>query len=206
MELFSEVKERRVPEHPLSNDFLNRWSPRAYSSRRVPDEVLNSIFEAARWAASSYNEQPWRFLVAQTPDDLTKFLGFLAPPNQAWAKEAPILVLTLGKKTFTHNGTPNASFQHDVGAASAYMALAATQHGLQAHGMAGFDRDLARATLGIPSDYEPIAMWTLGYRGDAAQLPENYQKLEQPSARRPLSEIMLPGAFHPVAPDDTQQK
>lgn len=206
MELLPEVKPHRVPEYPVDNLFLNRWSPRAFSAQSVSDDVLGSIFEAARWAASSYNEQPWRFVVAKTPADLQKFLAFLTPANQSWAHTAPVLVLTLGKKTFTHNGSANRVFAHDVGAASAYMALAATQHGLHAHGMAGFDPELARATLGIPSDYEPLAMWALGYRGETTQLPENYQALEVPSSRRPLSEIVLEGAFHEVPSDDTQQK
>ncbi|PQV63297.1 Nitroreductase [Abditibacterium utsteinense] len=206
MELLPEVKLNRVPEYPVDNAFLNRWSPRAFSARSVTDEVLGNIFEAARWAASSYNEQPWRFLVAKTDTDRKTFQSFLLPANFVWAKEAPVLVLTLGKKTFTHNGTANRVFAHDVGAASAYMALAATQNGLHAHGMAGFDPELARATLAIPTDYEPMAMWALGYAGDAAQLPENYRALEFPSQRRPLSEIVMEGAFHEVPADNTQQK
>ncbi|RYG66610.1 nitroreductase family protein [bacterium] len=206
MELLPEVKEHRVPEHAIDNQFLNRWSPRAFSSQSVPEDVLNRVFESARWAASSYNEQPWRFLVAKTPADLEKFQAFMVPGNQAWANEAPVLVLTLGKKTFTHNGKDNRTFAHDVGAASAYMALAATQNGLHAHGMAGFDADLARATLSIPTDYEPIAMWAIGYRGETSQLPENYQAMEVPSSRRPLSEIVLEGGFEEVPADDTQQQ
>jgi nitroreductase len=206
MELLPEVKEHRIPGNPVDNLFLNRWSPRAFSSQPVTDDILSQIFEAARWAASSYNEQPWRFLVAKTPADLEKFQTFMVPANQAWANHAPVLVLTLGKKTFTHNGTDNRTYVHDVGAASAYMALAATQHGLHAHGMAGFDPELARATLGIPTDYDPIAMWALGYRGETSQLPEGYQAIEFPSARRPLSEIVMEGAFHEVPADDTQQQ
>ncbi|MBW3635630.1 MAG: nitroreductase family protein [Armatimonadetes bacterium] len=206
MELLPEVKEHRVPQYPVDNLFLNRWSPRAFSSQPVPDDVLNQIFEAARWAASSYNEQPWRFLVAKTPADLEKFNSFLVPANQAWAKDAPILIVTLGKKTFTHNGTDNSVYKHDVGAASAYMALAATQHGLHAHGMAGFDGEMVRATLGVPSDYDVIAMWALGYRGETSQLPEGYQGLEFPSDRRPLSEIVFEGGFREVPADDTQQQ
>lgn len=206
MELLPEVKEHRIPENPVDHIFLNRWSPRAFSTQPVPENILNQIFEAARWAASSYNEQPWRFLVAKTPDDLKKFQSFLVPANLAWAKDAPVLILTLGKKTFTHNGTENKSFKHDVGAASAYMALATSMHGLHAHGMAGFDGDLARATLGFPSDYEPVAMWAIGYRGETSQLPEGYQAGEVPSSRRPLSEIVLEGGFHEVPADDTQQQ
>jgi nitroreductase len=206
MELLPEVKEHRVPEHPVNAEYLNRWSPRAFSSQPVPEDVLNSIFESARWAASSYNEQPWRFLVAKTADDLKKFHSFLVPGNAAWATAAPVMILTLGKKTFTHNGKPNQTYAHDVGAASAFMALSASQHGLFAHGMVGFDGELARATMAIPADYEPIAMWALGYRGETSQLPENYQAMEVPSGRRPLSEIVLEGVFEEVPADDTQQQ
>jgi nitroreductase len=205
MELLPEVKENRVPEHPVDNLFINRWSPYAISSQSIPDDVLDRIFEAARWAASSYNEQPWRFIVAKTPADLEKFQSFLLPANQAWANAAPVLILTVGKKTFSHNGSPNRVYQHDVGAASATMALAATKEGVHAHGMAGFDPELARATLGIPSDYDPIAMWVLGYHGDTNQLPPEVQLRDKPSGRRPTSEIILEGGFHEVAVDDTQQ-
>lgn len=206
MELLPEVQEHRVPQYPVDNWFLNRWSPRAFSSQTVSDDTLNRVFEAARWAASSYNEQPWRFLVAKTPADLEKFNSFLVPANQAWAKDAPVLLVTLGKKTFTHNGSDNRVFGHDVGAASAYMALAATQYGLHAHGMAGFDGELVRATLAVPTDYEVMAMWALGYRGETSQLPEGYQAVEFPSSRRPMEEIVMEGGFHEAPADDTQQK
>ena len=205
MELLPEVKENRVPEHPVDNLFLNRWSPYAYSSRSVPDDALDRIFESARWAASSYNEQPWRFIVAKTPDDLKTFQSFMVPANQAWANVAPVLVLTVGKKTFSHNGAPNRVFLHDVGAASATMALAATREGLHAHGMAGFDQELARATLGLPTDYEPIAMWAIGYHGETSQLPPEVQPRDKPSGRRPLWEIVMEGGFKETPADDTQQ-
>lgn len=205
MELLPEVKENRIPEHPINALFLNRWSPYAYSSRAVPEDALNRIFEAARWAASSYNEQPWRFLVAKTPADLEKFRNFMVPANQSWANVAPVLVLTVGKKTFSHNGSPNRVFIHDVGAASATMALAATMEGLHAHGMAGFDPELARATLGIPTDYEPIAMWAIGYHGETAQLPPEMQPRDTPTSRRPLWEIVMEGEFKEVPVDETQQ-
>jgi nitroreductase len=115
------------------------------------------------------------------------------------------LVLSVAKKTFSHNGKPNRVAPHDVGAASAYMALAATQNGLFAHGMAGFDAELARATLGIPTDYEIMAMWALGYRGQTTDLPAELQEREFPSDRRPLNEIVIEGGFHEVPSDQTQE-
>ncbi len=206
MELLPEVKENRVPENPVAPEFLNRWSPYAFSSQPIADDVLNSLFEAARWAASSYNEQPWRFLVAKTPEDHAKFLALLVDANQAWAKVCPVLVITLAKKTFSHNGQTNGSYVHDTGAASAYMALAAAQHGLHAHGMAGFDRDAARTVLGVPDDYDVVAAWALGYKGENPDLPEGYRERDTPSGRRPLWEIVMEGSFKPVPPDDTQEK
>lgn len=205
MSLNPDVQNIRQAEFPIDNDYLNRWSPRAFQNKPVPEDVLMRVFEAARWAASSYNEQPWRFLLARTPEDLEKFGEFLVPAN-GWAKKAPVLVLTLAKKTFSHNDTPNRVYQHDVGAASAYMALAATQNGLYAHGMAGFDPDLARATLGIPTDYDLMAMWAIGYKGEPETLPEPLQEREKPSDRRPMSEILMEGEFHQVSPDETQIK
>ena len=204
MEINEEVKPFRHAEHPVEPEFLNRWSPRAFSGEKVPNDVLMRVFESARWAASSYNEQPWRFVLARSEEDREKFGTFLLPAN-GWAKKAPVLVLTVSKKTFSHNGSPNRVYQHDAGAAAAYMALAATQNGLYAHGMAGFDPDLARATLGIPFDYDPMAMWAIGYRGQTSDLAPELQEREQPSERRPLSEILMEGAFRVVPADETQE-
>ena len=206
MELLPEVKALRVPEHPVAPEFLNRWSPYAFSSQPIPNDVLDNIFEAARLAASSYNEQPWRFLVAKTPADHAKFLELLVPANQVWAKVAPVLVITVAKKTFSHDGSNNGSNVHDTGAASAYMSLAAAQHGLHAHGMAGIDRDAVRTVLGVPDDYDVVAGWALGYKGENPELPQGYKDRDSPSGRRPQWEIVMEGGYREVPPDDTQEK
>jgi len=199
MEISPEVQDIRIPEHPVHPIFLNRWSPRAFSPEPLSDETVGRLFEAAKWAASSYNEQPWRFLVGRTPEDHARILSVLIPFNQLWAKNAPLLVLSVAKKTFAHNGTPNRVAVHDVGAASAYLILAATELGLYAHGMAGFDVAAARSVLEIPDDYEPLAVWAIGHRGNKEDLPPEAQAREAPSPRKSQAEFVFEGKF-PAAP------
>jgi nitroreductase len=190
-----EVKPHRKAEHAIDPIFLNRWSPRAFSSEEIPEEIVMSVLEAGRWAASSYNEQPWRYIIARTPEDRKKFLSFLVPANQAWAHSAPVLIVIVSKKTFTQNGKENSVYKFDAGTSSGYLSLQATLNGLYMHGMSGFDADLARATLGIPTDFDAIAVFALGKRGHTDQLPEGYRGGEVPSARRPLSETVMEGHF-----------
>ncbi len=178
--------------------FRDRWSPRAFANRIVSNEDLKAILEAARWAASSYNEQPWRFVVARKSDGplYEKVLNVLLPFNQAWAKSAPVLIITAAKQTFTHNGTPNLHAMHDAGAALAYIALQATALGLRAHAMAGFDRERARTELGIPEGYEPAAAVAIGYLGSPDDLPAPYRERElAPRTRKPLSELAFNGRW-----------
>jgi nitroreductase len=195
VEVPAEVAAVRQPDFPVYGAIIARWSPRAFSTREVEEKLLVSVFEAARWAASSYNEQPWRFLLARAPEDRKKFLDFLLPANQSWAKDAPVLVLIASKKTFSHNGKSNATYQFDAGTSSGYLSLACAQHGLIAHGMAGFDGDMARASLGIPSDFEPLAVFAIGYHGDKSQLDEETAQREVPSGRRPIRESIMEGHF-----------
>jgi nitroreductase len=179
--------------HPNVHALIRaRWSPRAFSDKEVPVDDLTAVLDAARWAASSYNEQPWRFIIAtkQDPEAYQRLLGLLLPFNQAWAKTAPVLILMAAKKTFTHNQTPNKYALHDTGAALANLFLQATALGLHAHGMAGFDYDRARSELKIPDDYETAAFVALGYAGSPHQLPDAQKKAElSPRSRKPLSEI-----------------
>jgi nitroreductase len=172
---------------------LRRWSPRSYADKPVSSEDLKKIFTAAAWAASSSNEQPWRFLVGKRGDETyAKIFDTLVEFNQSWAKTAPILVLSVARKTFTKNGQPNAWALHDTGAASATFSLQATALGLHTHGMAGYDRDKARANFSIPDDYDIGAVWTIGYLGDPAALPEHLQKMETaPRERKPLAEFVF---------------
>lgn len=184
--------KRGVTDIPVEELLLQRWSPRALSDKPVGDADLKSLFTAAAWAASSFNEQPWRFVVGRKGDETwTKIYNSLMPMNQLWTKNAPILFATFAKKTFSHNKSPNSVAQHDVGAASANLALQATALGLHAHGMAGFDKSALHAALQVPDDFEPVACWAVGYPGDPAALPEHFQKMEgQPRTRKPLNEFV----------------
>jgi nitroreductase len=178
-----------APVHPL---IRCRWSPRAVSDRRVEPELLRTLFEAARWAPSSYNEQPWRFLVA-TADDaagIERMRSYLSPGN-AWARRAPVLVLSAYRTTFERDGRPNRVAMRDLGAAEQNLALQAFALGLVAHSMAGFDAERAKAEL-LPDGYEPGALTALGYPGDPATLDErNRERETRPRERRPLSEIVF---------------
>jgi len=194
-----EVQSHRVPDHEIDPLFLNRWSPRAFSNESIDDATLNRVFEAARWAPSSMNEQPWRFVIARTPQDRERFVEFLMPGNQAWAKNAPVLIVVVTKKTFTSRDMANPVAAFDAGCAWGFLALAAVQNGLITHGMAGFDRDKARETLGLPEDFDSVAVIALGKHGDAANLPPELREREKPSGRRPLSETVMEGGFKVTA-------
>ena len=191
----AEVLSHRAPEHEVAPIFLNRWSPRAFSSDPIDEETLLSIFEAAKWAPSSSNEQPWRFIVAKSESDRARFLDFLVPANQVWAKNAPVLILVISKKTFARNGNPNKTNQFDAGTAWGFLALAAHQNGLITHGMAGFDYDKAREVLGVPEDFDILATIALGKRADISTLPPEVQAKEAISSRRALSETIMEGKF-----------
>jgi nitroreductase len=178
--------------------FRARWSPRAFSDRQISNEDLKTILEAGRWAASSFNEQPWRFLVARKSDGAAydKILNLLVPQNQAWAKTAPVLFIMAAKRTFSHSGQPNRYNIHDAGQALAYVFLQATALGLHAHGMAGFDYDRARTELGIPDDYDVAAAAALGYVGSPDQLNEQQRQMELAKrTRKPLNEIVFGAEF-----------
>jgi nitroreductase len=172
---------------------LRRWSPRAFSDKEISAAELKTLFEAARWAASSSNEQPWRFLVGRRGDVVyQKIFNALVPFNQTWAGRAPVLVLSVAKKTFTDKGNPNAYNLHDTGQATANLALQATANGLHTHSMAGFDREQVRASFAIPSDYDIGAVTAIGYFGDPAGLPEKLRKMEEsPRQRKPLDQFVF---------------
>ena len=181
---------------PIHDLIASRWSPRAFSNRDVSPEQIMSLLEAARWAPSSYNEQPWRFIVAakSDPENYAKLLGSLMEFNQVWARSAPVLILTLAKKTLTRNGAPNYYALHDAGMALGHLAIQATAMGLSLHIMGGYDHAAARAAFQIPDDYELGAAVAVGYAGDAATLPAQLRQAElAPRARKPLTELVLAG-------------
>jgi nitroreductase len=191
----SERPEKFAETLPSVHELIRkRWSPRSFSPREVSNDDLETLLEGARWAASSYNEQPWRFLVARKSDPAAyeKILNLLVPANQAWAKTAPVLLIMAAKRTFSHSGAPNRFGLHDAGQALAQLFLQATALGLHAHGMAGFDAERARKELEIPDDYDLGAAAALGYLAPPDQLPEQYRQSEvSKRTRKPLNEIVF---------------
>ncbi len=186
----------RQAEHPADSQFLNRWSPRAMSGETVPREELMLLFEAARWAPSSYNAQPWRFLFAErTGKDWPRFLGLLVEANQKWAAAAAALVVMVSRKTFEMNNKPSVTHSFDTGAAWAYLALQGSLLGLVVHGMQGFDYERARSELAVPEEYDVLAMCAIGKPGRVSELAAELQTREQPSGRKKLAEIACEGAF-----------
>lgn len=155
------------------------------------------LFEAARWAPSSYNNQPWRFLYAKRDTEhWDRFFGLLVPFNQSWTKRAAALVVILSKKTFDHNGKPSRTHSLDTGAAWENLALEARARGLVAHGMEGLDYEAARRLLGVPDEYDVEAMVAVGKPGKKEDLDPALQERETPSDRRPMREIVMEGTFH----------
>jgi nitroreductase len=189
-------EDHRQPDHAIEPIFWRRWSPRAMSGEGLTDEELLRLFEAARWAPSTYNEQEWRFLYARrdTPQ-WPLFFDLLYEPNQAWCKNAAVLVVVLARKTFTRNGKPNPVHLYDAGSSWQNLALQATAMGLVSHGMAGCDFDKARADLKVPDEFAVAAMFALGRPGDPADLPEQLRENETPSGRRPVQQSICEGVF-----------
>jgi nitroreductase len=173
--------------------FLRRWSPRAFADKKVSTDDLKKIFEAARWAASSYNEQPWRFFLGRKGDaTYQKIFDALVEFNQGWAKSAPVLILSVGSNKFAQSGHPNKYSIHDTGAATANLSLQATALGLHTHSMAGFDHAKARKAFNVSEDYDIGAVTALGYFGDPATLHDQLRAGEvAPRERKPLSEFVL---------------
>ena len=190
---------------PLHSLIQRRWSPRAFSSRHLEPETLHTILEAARWAASSFNEQPWRYIVAtqENPAEFDRMLQCLVERNQAWAKGAPVLMLSMAKQHFTHSGQENRAARHDVGASSATLTLQALELGVFVHQMGGILPDKIRETYQIPEEFEPVAALALGYPGDLESLPEQFRAAEEAArTRKPLSEIIFASTWEQPATDE----
>ena len=179
-----------------------RWSPRAFADRPIETAELRSLLEAAQWAASAFNEQPWTFIVArrEEPEEYRRLLDCLVPANQAWAERAPVLMLSVAKLAFDRNAKPNRHARHDVGLATSQLVLQAMSLGLAAHQMAGFDASKARDVLGIPESHEPVTAIAVGYPGDAGSLPEKMRQAETATRqRKPLSEVAFSGRWGELA-------
>jgi nitroreductase len=190
----------RFPVHEL---IRQRWSPRAFADRPVEATKLGSLLEAARWAASSYNDQPWAFIVAtrERPAEFAQLLDCLVEFNQGWARTAPILLLTVARLNLSSNGQPNRHAYHDVGQAAANLTLQAVADGLLAHQMAGILPDKARAIFAIPTGWDVVTAIALGYPGSAESLSESLRARELASRqRKPLEEFVFAGSWGQVAP------
>jgi nitroreductase len=190
--------KRAQPDHPVHELIARRWSPYAYASRAVDLTELRSLFEAARWAASSYNEQPWRYILATTADsvEFERLLSCLVEPNQAWAKYAPALALGVAGLEFSHNGKPNPVALHDLGLASANLVLEAAARGLYVHQMAGILPDRARELYGIPEKFDPLTALAIGYLDEGGAVPETFRERDRsPRSRKPLGELVFSGSW-----------
>ncbi len=185
-------------EHPLHALIQNRWSPRAFSGKLISNEVLRSLFEAARWAPSSNNEQPWAFIVAtkEKPEEFAEILSTLVEFNQSWARHAPLIGIAISEMEFARNQRPNRNAFYDTGAAMAYLTTEATARELFVHQMAGFDPQKAVDALHIPKGWEPIAAFVAGYAGDHNSLSDALRERElSPRSRKPLSEFVMSGKW-----------
>jgi nitroreductase len=184
-----------VPVHEL---IKNRWSPRAFAEKPVSAETLRALFEAARWAPSSNNEQPWAYLVATKEDaeNFAKMLSVLVEFNASWARNAPVLALSVAHLATEREGKPNRVALHDVGSATAQLTFEANSRGLLVHQMAGFHADKARQAFAIPADWEPVAAIALGYPGNPESLPERLREREiAPRIRKPIGEFVMSGTW-----------
>jgi nitroreductase len=189
------IQIRKV-ETNINPLFVNRWSPRAMSGEEISHDDLMGLFEAARWAPSSYNNQPWRFIYTKRNTDYWQtFISFLAEGNKIWAQNAAVLVVVISRKNFEFNEKPAITHQFDAGAAWENLALEATSRGLVTHGMEGFDYNQARKELDVPENFDVMAMIAIGKLGKKENLPIDLQEREYPSDRKPLEEIVMEAKF-----------
>ncbi len=190
-----ETMERK-PEHPIDKMFTDRWSSRAMSGEPVKEDELMPLFEAAKWAPSSYNDQPWRFVYAlRNTQHWDRMFNLLVDFNQAWAKNAGALAVVASRKGFERNEKPNPNHSFDTGAAWENFALQGSLKGLVVHGMAGFDQEKARKELKIPENFSVEAMIAIGKPGKKEDLPEEMQKKEILTGRKKLMETVFEGEF-----------
>jgi nitroreductase len=189
---------KAVTDYPVHDLIAARWSPYSFADRSIGDEDLRSLFEAARWAASSYNEQPWRYIIAKREDahEFERLLSCLVEANQVWAKNASALALGISSLNFTRNHKPNRAAIHDLGLAAGNLVLEATSRGLAVHQMVGILPDKARALYSIPQGYEPMTGIAIGYASDPINLPEELRTRDAARRpRKPLKEFIFGGKW-----------
>jgi nitroreductase len=189
-------------EPPVLDVIRDRWSPAIYSSRPIEPEKLLSVLEAARRAPSSFNAQPWSFLIAtkEHPEEFARMLSCLVSGNVTWAQHVPVLMISVARLRFEHNGADNRHALHDTGIATGFMMLQAASLGILAHGMAGFDPAKARELYGIPETHEAVAAIGLGYPGDEEGAPEELLKRNARKGRKSLDSFVFEGRWGQVSP------
>jgi len=197
------MEKKAYTKYPIHDLLRSRWSPRAFAERAVEADTLRSLLEAARWAPSSSNEQPWSFLVA-TKDDPAEFdrmLACLVEGNQRWASKAPVLMISVASLKFARTGKPNRFGFHDVGLAAENLTVQAVSMGLLVHQMGGFSVDKAREAYGVPDGFEPVAAIALGYTGDPNSLPDDLRQRElAPGTRKEAKEFVFTGKWGQTSP------
>ncbi len=191
--LIAPMSKSNQVEYPVAELIEQRRSRRAYSTNPIEHEKIKSLFEAARWAPSSMNEQPWSYVYAtrDQPDLWNKLLELLNESNRVWAINAPLLIFSLARKTHMRNGANNALARYDTGAANTLLSIQATQLGLNVHQMGGYDRQKAIESLNIPEAYEPIVIMAIGYPGDPDSLSENLKLREEAPRERYTQEFFV---------------
>ncbi len=197
------MTKQATPDHPIHELVADRWSPYVFADKDVSDDDLRSIFEAVRWAASSYNEQPWRYIVAKRrdADAFAKLLTCLVEPNQAWAKKASVLALGVISESFELNGKPNAAAEHDLGLASGSLTFEATARGLSVHQMIGILPAIARDAYRIPEGFRALTALAIGYAGDPDQADGELGDRDKGTrSRKPLPEIVFGDAWGVSSP------
>jgi nitroreductase len=195
--------KRASTDYPIHELLATRWSPYAFQDRPVPEADLLSVFEAARWAASSFNEQPWAYIVAtkDDPEQFQRVLSCLVDFNQAWARAAPVLVLGIASLRFARNGQVNRAAVHDLGLAAGNLLVEATARGLFVHQMLGIHPDKARETFDIPEGFEAWTAIAIGYRGEPTTLPDALRERElMTRLRKPLSQFVFSGKWGNPSP------
>jgi nitroreductase len=202
--MMSDHKRPAPADSAIHDLIMHRWSPRAFDAKPVEKEKLRSLFEAARWSASSYNAQPWAFIVAtkDDPENYNKVLSTFVEFNRSWAKNAPVVAISVAAHKMPHDGSQNRHAFHDVGQAAATLALQATSLGLQVHQMAGIDPNKAREVFGIPEHFEAVAGIALGYPGDPLALPEGRLRDNETGKRerKEASSFVFTGKWGQVSP------
>jgi len=189
---------KAVTDYPVHDLIASRWSPYSFANQSVSDQDLRSLFEAARWAASSFNEQPWNYIVAKKEDaaEFERLVSCLVEVNQLWAKQASALALGVSRLSFARNNQPNRAAIHDLGLASGNLVLEATARGLVVHQMIGVLPDKARELYSIPEGFEPMTVLAIGYKGEPSELPENLRSRDSSRRpRKPLKEMVFRGQW-----------